>query len=215
MSSSSTAAETGSSSAASSVSNGAAAASEAPMTNTCSSAGRLSRTGRTSSSRFWSTTSTRAGVGETELELLGLPPRVERHRDGAEERAGPEHDHPFGCVGRDDRDAVTADHADRLESARAAPGGLVVLAERQPALPLHEPGQIGARRALRHHLAEGMHALAVHLGRLAQHGLDDDLEGPSGPRELGDDGIRLAHPPILTVRRRFRASGPTISAQVG
>ena len=42
----------------------------------------------------------RLGVVEAELELLGLPPRVQRHERRAEDRARPERDHPLGHVRR-------------------------------------------------------------------------------------------------------------------
>ena len=47
-------------------------------------------------------------VTEPELELLGLPPRVQRHERRAEDRARPPRDDPFGHVRRDERDAVAA-----------------------------------------------------------------------------------------------------------
>ena len=40
------------------------------------------------------------------LQLLGRPPRVERHDDGAREDGAPERDDPLGEVARRDGDAV-------------------------------------------------------------------------------------------------------------
>ena len=71
-----------------------------------------------------------ARVDETELELLGLPPRVQRHEDRAEDRARPPRDHPLGNVRGHQRDPIAALDAElgqlRREHARAP----VVLAER-------------------------------------------------------------------------------------
>ncbi len=56
-------------------------------------------------------------------------------------------------------------------------------------LRLHDEVDVGAAPALRDELAHRAHPLRVHLGRHAEHVLDDDLERTSGSDELLQHGI--------------------------
>ena len=99
---------------------------------------------RTIAQRFGSQNSTFApGVAEREVELLGLPPRVERHARGAHARARPEHHDPLDGVRGEHRDAVAGADAELVERDRDLAGLGVVLAEGEPPVALHQPVGVG------------------------------------------------------------------------
>ena len=83
------------------------------------------------------------GVVEPELELFGLPPRVQRHDDRAEHRARPERHDPLGIVGRQEGDAIADPDAEPGQRRRDRARRPVVLAERQP---VRRPGRRSRRR---------------------------------------------------------------------
>ena len=125
-------------------------------------------------------------VAEPELELLRLPPRVERHERRAEDGARPPRDHPLGHVRRHEGDPVAALHAQTRERTREYACEPVVLAVREASVFLHDPVDVGTRRVLSHQLAQGAHALFVDLHRMPGDVFDDDLEGAARAGELCD-----------------------------
>ena len=75
--------------------------STSPITNTCSTDGICSKpVGDHGEPARVADQHLRLGVVQAELELLGLPPRVQRHDDRAERGARPERDDPVGVVRR-------------------------------------------------------------------------------------------------------------------
>ena len=126
----------------------------------------------------------RAGVAEREVELLALPPRVERHARRADRRAGPEQHDPLDVVRRDDGHAVAGTDAE-LEKLGRGPADLrVVLGEGESTVALHHPVDVVARVGRGDEVAHRADPLAVHLQRDAEHLLDDDLERAAGARQL-------------------------------
>ncbi len=88
-------------------------------------------------------------VAEREVQLLGLPPRIQRHARGADARTRPEHHHPLDRVRGEHRDAVAALDAQLAQGDARLAGEGVVLAEREPAVALDEPvrSRPGRRRS--------------------------------------------------------------------
>ena len=130
-----------------------------------------------------------ARVAQSELELVGLPPRVQWHDHGADRRRRPPQHHPLDVVRRDDGDAVAVADAQLPERCGDATNLRVVLVVGQTTIALDEEVDAGAPVRHRDQLAQRVQPVLVHLERDAQDVLGDDLERAARPRELGEDGI--------------------------
>ena len=115
-----------------------------------------------------------SAVLERVVELVGRPPRVERHGDGADRGDGRERDHPLGVVPHADGHAVT--RRDPVAVDEEGGEGVDVghhLGEAPPLVLVHEEGVVAACAGAGEDLAEArwrvlerLHRHAPHLDRL-------------------------------------------------
>ena len=143
-----------------------------------------------------------AGVAQRVGELVGRPPRVQRHDDGADERRAPERHDELGQVAHGDGDAVTGPDTERgLQLARQAAGLASHVGEGQALVLEDDVDQRFVRRAHLEHVDDG----AWRADEVAQRDAVDhhrfDLERPPGADE------RL-EPRVVAVDRCDAGIGP-------
>src|SRR5262249_25628451 len=117
-----------------------------------------------------------ARVAQTELELLGLPPRIERYGDGADRRGRPPQHNPFDVVRRQNRYAIAVTDPEVYERRRDSTHERVVVAVVDPAIALHEKVRAGAPVGHRDQVGKRVQTVLVDLERHPEHVLGDDLE---------------------------------------
>ena len=120
----------------------------------------------------------RLRVGEGVAELLGRPPGVEGHRDGAQADDRPPQRDPLHRVGAKDRDPVARRHAVHVAQVRRQPcGGRVVRGVGEPAVGrLDEVVPVGVLRGRGEELPQRFGAVTEDRHPLAEDVLRGDVE---------------------------------------
>ena len=141
----------------------------------------------------------RARVGEAVLELGALPPRVERHHDGAGGGGAPERDRPLRVVAHRDRDPVALDHTVAIaQDVGERRRGAQMTREREVLAFVHEERLIAVRAAGGENVPQRARRVLPDLDLDTADRLADDLEvaaragEPSG-RFLAGELCRFDH----------------------
>ena len=107
----------------------------------------------------------RTGVPEGEHHLVGLPPRVHRHRDRPDRRDRGERGDPLGRVPHRDRDPVTFADSEFGDEGVADPPGEFEHPGHRPAFVLEDDEVVGPIRRQREQCPDVRWRSGEHLGR--------------------------------------------------